>query len=109
MRPDFDVERDREWRVDGSTAMKDAYELLHQKEAELVRLRQEVESLRMAASLLGENAGTDNRVQIAALQEKRPVAQAFVTHAPVRATGTRGRPRLPRRPSFWDFLKPTCY
>ena len=89
--------------------MKDAYELLHQKEAKLVRLRQEVESLRMTESLLGENAGADNRVQIAAPQAKRPVAQAFVTHAPVRATGTKGRPRLPRRPSFWDFLKPTCY
>ena len=89
--------------------MKDAYELLHQKEAELVRLRQEVESLRMAASLLGENAGTDNREQIAAPQAKRPVAQAFVARAPARATGTRGRLRIPRRPSFWDFLKPTCY
>lgn len=85
--------------------MKDAYELLHQKEAELVRLRQEVESLRMAASLLG----ADNRVQIATPPAKRPVAQAFVAHTPARATGTKGRRRLPRRPSFWDFLKPTCY
>lgn len=85
--------------------MKDAYELLHQKEAELVRLRQEVESLRMAASLLG----ADNRVQIATPPAKRPVAQAFVAHTPVRATGTKGRRRIPRRPSFWDFLKPTCY
>lgn len=89
--------------------MKDAYELLHQKEAELVRLRQEVESLRTTASLLGENAGPDNALQIAAPQAKRPAVQAFVTHAPVRATGTKGRRRLPRRPSFWDFLKPTCY
>ena len=89
--------------------MKDAYELLHQKEAELVRLRQEVESLRVTASLLGEGASADNRAHIAERQAKRPVAQAFVTRAPARATGTRGRPRLPRRPSFWDFLKPTCY
>lgn len=89
--------------------MKDAYELLHQKEAELVRLRQEVESLRMAASLLGEGASADNRVQIATPPAKRPVAQAFVAHTPVRATGTKGRRRIPRRPSFWDFLKPTCY
>ena len=32
--------------------MRDAYELLYQKEADLVRVRQEIESLKIAASLL---------------------------------------------------------
>ena len=36
--------------------MKDAYEVLYQKEADLVRVRQEVESLRIAASLLNDDA-----------------------------------------------------
>ena len=35
--------------------MKDAYELLHQKEADLARVRKEIESLNIVAPLLAED------------------------------------------------------
>ena len=37
--------------------MKDAYAVLKQKESDLARVRQEIESLRIAASLLEETHG----------------------------------------------------
>jgi len=40
--------------------MKDAYEVLYQKEADLVRVRQEVECLRITATLLGDDASADD-------------------------------------------------
>ena len=39
--------------------MKDAYEVLKQKEANLNRVRTEIESLRLAASLLADDADRD--------------------------------------------------
>ena len=39
--------------------MKDAYELLHQKESDLARVRKEIESLNLVAPLLAED-GTSN-------------------------------------------------
>jgi hypothetical protein len=54
--------------------MKDAYEVLEQKEADLARVRQEIESLRIVASLLDktddlpdlEATGTDGLVSTVA-------------------------------------------
>lgn len=40
--------------------MKNAYEVLHQKEAELARIRKQVESLHIAATLLAENDQDDD-------------------------------------------------
>jgi hypothetical protein len=86
--------------------MKDAYELLYQREADLVRVRQEIESLRIAASLLADDAsaddpgpGTDNTV-------KRPAEAALVAQSEGAATGTDGLAPRPRQPNFWEFLKP---
>lgn len=86
--------------------MKDAYELLYQKEADLVRVRQEIESLRIAVSLLADDAsaddpgaGTDNTV-------KRPAEAALVAQSEAAATGTDGLATRPRQPNFWEFLKP---
>ena len=39
--------------------MKDAYEVLKQKEADLNRVRTEIESLRIVASLLADDAARD--------------------------------------------------
>ena len=39
--------------------MRDAYDVLKQKEADLARVRREVESLRIVAPLLGDNLGSD--------------------------------------------------
>ena len=43
--------------------MKNAYSVLEQKEKELARVRQEVESLRIVAPLLSEEATSDTPVQ----------------------------------------------
>jgi hypothetical protein len=43
--------------------MKNAYAVLDQKEKELARVRQEVESLRLVAPLLSEESTPDNPVQ----------------------------------------------
>lgn len=40
--------------------MKNAYEVLHQKEAELAQIRKQVESLHIAATLLAENDEDDD-------------------------------------------------
>ena len=81
--------------------MKDAYEVLYQKEAELVRVRQEVESLRVAASLLSDDPG-----QIAQLETRKPPEPAFAPPSEAAATGTDGLSPIPSQPSFWGFLKP---
>jgi len=40
--------------------MKDAYELLHQKESDLARVRKEVESLNIVAPLLADDQPSDD-------------------------------------------------
>ena len=45
--------------------MKDAYEVLYQKESDLVRVRQEVESLRVVASMLADRGITAERAALA--------------------------------------------
>lgn len=84
--------------------MKDAFEVLYQKEAELVRVRQEVESLRVVAELLSDAAfAEDSEAEPTA---KRPVNSALMKLSETIATGTDGVPALPRQPRFWEFLKP---
>ena len=45
------------------SAMKDAYELLQQKEAELARVRKEIESLKIVAPLLSDGRNSDDLAQ----------------------------------------------
>lgn len=85
--------------------MKDAYEVLYQKEADLVRVRQEVESLRVAAALLADESHTDDSHREADPQAKRP-SEPTVVAEPAAATGTDGPSPNHRQPSFWEFLKP---
>ena len=86
--------------------MKDAYEVLYQKEADLVRVRQEVESLRIAASLLADEAsdadldgGSDGR------SETFPPKAAVAAHLEAAATGTDGAPTITGESGFWKSLK----
>jgi hypothetical protein len=44
--------------------MKNAYEVLRQKEADLARVRQEIESLRVVAPLLSEESSSDDPDQV---------------------------------------------
>lgn len=86
--------------------MRDAYEVLYQKEADLVRVRQEVESLRVVASMLIDDASTLQQEPTRAMEEKKPAEPVFPAPSEIAATGTDGLSSTPREPSFWEFLKP---
>ena len=82
--------------------MKDAYEVLYHKEAEIARVRREIESLNLVASILAEDdlsyfqpqAGLEG-------QDKKPAQKAVSAEA----TGTNGQPSLAPRPKFWGSWK----
>jgi hypothetical protein len=97
--------------------MKDAYEVLYRKEADLVRVRQEIESLTLVASLLNdvdqsseEDAISAEPGLIADESKKKPPSfegQAFLPLPESPATGTDGQPsEIVRRPkkTFWNVL-----
>jgi hypothetical protein len=82
--------------------MKDAYEVLYHKEAEIARVRREIESLTMVASLLAEdNLSFFQPEGEPGAQEKKP-AQNIVSP---KATGTDGQASLAPRSRFWSALK----
>jgi len=85
--------------------MKDAYEVLYQKEAELVRVRREIASLTIAASLLGDgDLSFFDPSKAADGQNKKPAEKAISPPAS-RATGTDSAPLIARRQGFWGSLK----
>jgi hypothetical protein len=43
--------------------MKDVYEVLHQKEADLARVRREIESLHLVASLLSDDLTSEEQTK----------------------------------------------
>lgn len=45
--------------------MRDAYQVLYEKETDLARVRQEIESLKIVACLLGDDASVDGSGEIA--------------------------------------------
>lgn len=82
--------------------MKDVYEALQQKEADLARVRHEIESLRVVASLLSDDLGSDE------LTKKRSAAEKTFDGDPdSEATGTDDLfSSVPvSRPSFWKALR----
>jgi hypothetical protein len=88
--------------------MKDAYEVLSQKEADLVRVHQEIESLKVVASLLAEELTLDNPGQSLGEENKKPSSsaeKATSAHANSKATGTEGPFSVGRRPKFWNPLR----
>jgi hypothetical protein len=88
--------------------MKDAYEVLSQKEADLVRVHQEIESLKVVASLLAEEPAFDNPRQGLDGQNKKPSSSAeMATSSQLNseATGTIGAFSIGRRPGFWNSLR----
>lgn len=86
--------------------MKDAYEVLYQKEADLVRVRQEVESLRIVASLLIDDESADDPIQSSDRRPAMPAADAaLAAHLEAAATGTDGSSPIPHEPGFWKSLK----
>ena len=83
--------------------MKDAYETLKQKEADLGRVRHEIESLRMVASLLVDDLNSD--------QSDKPYLVSTENsddlHPDLEQTGTDGlfSSIATPRPSLWNVLK----
>jgi hypothetical protein len=64
--------------------MKDAYEVLQQKEADLARVHREIESLRLVASLLSEDETSEE------LTKSASSAEELDRGAGSEATGTDG-------------------
>ena len=52
--------------------MKNVYEVLRQKELEISRLQKEVEALRVAAALLSEDDGKENKPRLASSTAPQP-------------------------------------
>ena len=80
--------------------MKDAYEVLQQKESDLARVRHELESLRITASLLSDNLSSEE------LPRKRESSGEKTLDSRPEATGTDGlfSSNDNSRPTFWDSL-----
>ena len=82
--------------------MKNAYEVLQEKEADLIRVRREIESLRIVASLLSDEP-TEERTRKHARSEEE-----ILDSDAEKATGTDGMFSsidAAARPSFWNTLK----
>jgi hypothetical protein len=93
----------RDGTVRQGEPMKDVFEVLQQKEADLTRVRHEIESLRTVASLLSEELPTEE------LTRKRIRSEEEILDPDSeKATGTDGMFSsldAASRPGFWNTLK----
>jgi hypothetical protein len=82
--------------------MKNPFEVLYNKEAELTRVRREIESLKITASLLADDELSlfiaDN---VPDGQNKKPVMRAISAQT----TGPEGKPWIWPGSAFWSSLK----
>jgi hypothetical protein len=92
--------------VGARRAMKNAYEVLYQKEADLARVRREIESLTLAAPLLADDVLSFVYPETAPSEQNRKSPQKAVSPQPVETepTGTDGEPFVWPRPGFWRSL-----
>jgi hypothetical protein len=83
--------------------MKDAYEALKQKEADLSRVRREIESLRIVASLLVDDLTSDQSDKLYLVSPEK----TDNLHPGLEPTGTDGlfSSIAPSRSSLWNVLK----
>jgi hypothetical protein len=82
--------------------MKDAYEVLRRKEAELARIRHEITSLKIVAPLLSDDALSDPSQKGESVEEDVPDGRVHSA-----ATGTEDMFSFASvsRPKIWDVLK----
>jgi hypothetical protein len=83
--------------------MKDAYEVLDQKETDLARVRQEIDSLRIVVSLLMHDPDSNDSDET----ELIPAEKTDYLHPDLEAAGTDGlfsSAAIPR-PRFWNSQK----
>ena len=88
--------------------MKDAYQVLYEKETDLTRVRQEIESLKIVASLLGDDPSPDPSEENSDDLGKKPAGSAEErTSVPpdLEVTATVGAFSVGRRTGFWSSLK----
>jgi hypothetical protein len=85
--------------------MKNAFEVLYEREADLARVRLEVESLTIVASLLTEDESSSFDPGLGAEGQNKKRAEK-VTSLPsgAKSTGTDSRSAIPRRAGFWGSL-----
>ena len=82
--------------------MKDAFEVLYQKESDLARVRKEIESLTIAAQLLGDDdLSFFDPTRVPDGQSRKPAQKAPSPEA----TGTDGQPFVWPRSGFWGSLR----
>jgi len=82
--------------------MKDAYEVLYQKEADLARIRKEIESLNIAAQLLSDDdLSIFAPASVPEEQGRKPAQKATSPDS----TGTDGKPFVWPRSGFWGSLR----
>ena len=85
--------------------MKDAYEVLYRKEADLARVRREIESLTMAVPLLVNDASSFVFPDGAPQQDRKPSQKADSAQLiETEPTGTDGGAFVWPRPGFWRSL-----
>jgi len=82
--------------------MKDAYEVLYQKEADLARVHREIESLTVVASMLADD---DSSFFSPNGQNRKPAEKALPPCSDIEATGTDRPTPILRRSRFWGSLK----
>jgi len=86
--------------------MKNAYEVLYQREVDLARVRREIESLTIVASLLADDESSFfDPGRGPEEQTKKPAEKAISLPSNAEATGTDSRSPVPRRTGFWGSLK----
>jgi hypothetical protein len=81
--------------------MKDAYEVLYQKEADLARVRREIESLTVVASMLAD----DSSFLSPNGQNRKPAEKALPPRSDLEATATDRTTPISRRSRLWGSLK----
>ena len=86
--------------------MKNAYEVLYHKEADLARVRREIESLTIAAPLLADDVLTLVHPDSAPDEPNRKSPQKAVSPQPIgtEPTGTDGEPLVWPPRGFWRNL-----
>ena len=85
--------------------MKDVFKVLDQKEADLARVRRELESLTIAAPLLAEDDLSLLAPKTGQDAENETPAETISSASDAEATGTDGLPSISHRPRLWSSLK----
>jgi hypothetical protein len=87
------------------TAMKNPYEVLYRKEEDLARVRQEIESLKIVASLLGQEDLSFFPPDQEPEAESKKAAESVTSPAELATTGTHPKAATAGSTGFWGSLK----